>query len=136
MTANKRKREDKGKEMEADMEAPQSAAGTSEPPTEETEEVTVHPAIAVKNPIPRARRWMCCGFSFDRPFVLFSTRAIFAFIAAFYSMAMMAYLIIEGSGPEYYISLYFGIFTFVAGFFLGNGAKLKQNDSNAIYVNQ
>lgn len=74
--------------------------------------------------IPRRRRWNFLCFSLDREALSWLVRVVFAYVLGIYCMAMMAYLITTG-GQEFHISLYFGLFTFVVGYFLGNPAKLK-----------
>lgn len=65
----------------------------------------------------------------DREAVTFFAKVSFAWVMGLYCMAMMAYLIIAGSN-EMHISLYFGLFTFVVGYFLGNAPKLKAINNN------
>lgn len=74
--------------------------------------------------IPRRRRWSCLCFSLDREAVAFFAKVSFAWVMGLYCMAMLAYLVAT-HGQEFHISLYFGLFTFVVGYFLGNVPKLK-----------
>jgi hypothetical protein len=66
----------------------------------------------------------------DREAVDFFAKVSFAWVLGLFCMAMLAYLIATG-GAEFHISLIFGLFTFVIGFFLGNSPKLKAQANGA-----
>jgi hypothetical protein len=145
---SKARKEEKGKEILEESGAisdpesghrlirPASPGMSEEPDTEATsssEAAVTTSCFGFKSHerIPRRRRWNSFCFSMDREAVTFFAKVSFAWVMGLYCMAMMAYLITAG-GEEMHISLYFGLFTFVVGFFLGNAPKLKSFTANTI----